>query len=147
MSGQSDAAAERSFHEKPDFGLCLVCRSPFKGGASHAARVLPVMGLVQVCSEACSAKPPFSDSPPDPRVALDPIILRELLRLTEPQRKALLWLEDLPEGKERKGAGKPYVNAMGRLMDAGFCRLSGRDTWFITDLGRQAKAFLEGRMS
>lgn len=60
MTGQSDAAAERSFHEKqPPEGRCFICGGPWKkGGASYAVRVLPPM--VQVCSAECAADPRFA---------------------------------------------------------------------------------------
>jgi hypothetical protein len=38
--------------------LCCVCRGPFKGSASIAARIGPP--LLQVCSEECQGKPPFA---------------------------------------------------------------------------------------
>jgi hypothetical protein len=67
MTGQNNAAAERSAHERdPDAGECFVCGGPWKkGGASYAVRVLPPM--VQVCSATCAADPKFA-----PRGALRP---------------------------------------------------------------------------
>lgn len=63
MTGQSSAAAERSFHEAPaQDGACFVCGGPWrkgKGGtSSYAARCLPP--LVEVCSAECAADPKFN---------------------------------------------------------------------------------------
>ena len=60
MTGQNDAAAERSAHERdPAAGECFVCGGPWKkGGASYAVRVLPPMA--QVCSAECAADPRFA---------------------------------------------------------------------------------------
>lgn len=58
MTGQTDAAAERSYHAPAtDRAVCWVCGGPFKGGASYAARCLPP--LVQVCSAVCASDPRF----------------------------------------------------------------------------------------
>lgn len=62
MSGQSDAAAERSFHVPPDEpARCFVCGGPWsRGGASYAAGTVSGHGLVEVCSRPCAEDPRFT---------------------------------------------------------------------------------------
>jgi hypothetical protein len=60
VSEQSTAAAERSaLHDATQDGVCHVCRAPWRGGSSYAARCLPP--LVQVCCRECAQDPSFAD--------------------------------------------------------------------------------------
>ncbi|MDB5243756.1 MAG: hypothetical protein JWP57_4382, partial [Spirosoma sp.] len=41
---------------RPDPASCYICGGPFKGGASHSARTLPGLGIVQACRPECSVE-------------------------------------------------------------------------------------------